>query len=245
MEGKACPLTRFGHSRDGKRGLPQIEFGLLGDAAGRPIAIRVFPGNTSDSRSFLDAVSAVREQFGVTNLTMVGDRGMITQARIDDLQDLPGMSWITALRAPQIAALAADDGPLQMSLFDTQDFAEITDPRYPGERLICCRNPALAAQRAAKRESLLAATEEELGKIKASVQAGRVKEADKIGVKVGKVINKRKVGKHFITDIADGRLEFQRDQEKIDAEAELDGIYVTGSASWCYVTGCGCECVGA
>jgi hypothetical protein len=137
-------------------------------------------------------------------------------------QALPGAGWITALRAPSIAALARDDGPLQMSLFDDQNFAEITDARYPGERLICCRNPALAAQR----ESLLEATEEELGKIRASVQAGRVKDAVKIGVKVGKVINKRKVGKHFIADIADGRLEFRRDQEKIHAEAALDGIYV-------------------
>lgn len=226
MEGKACPLTRFGHSRDGKRGLPQIEFGLLGDAAGRPIAIRVFAGNTSDSRSFLDAVSAVREQFGLTNLTMVGDRGMITQARIDDLQDLPGMSWITALRAPQIAALAADDGPLQMSLFDTQNFAQITDPRYPGERLVCCRNPALAEERTRKREALLASTEQNLHKLAAAVATGRLRGADKIGVRLGKFINKHKVGKHFITTITDNTFTYRRDQEKIAAEAALDGIYV-------------------
>ena len=146
--------------------------------------------------------------------------------RVRQLKALPGAGWITALRAPSIAALARDDGPLQMSLSGDQNFAEITDARYPGERLICCRNPALAAQRAAKRESLLAATEEELDKIRASVQAGRLKDADKIGIKVGKVINKRKVGKHFITSIADGQLEFRRDQEKIGAEAALDGIYV-------------------
>ena len=146
--------------------------------------------------------------------------------RIRQLKALPGAGWITALRAPQVAALARDDGPLQMSLFDDQNFAEITDARYPGERLVCCRNPALAAQRAAKRESLLHATETELEKIAAQVAAGRLKEADKIGVKVGKVIDTRKVGKHFITDIADGRLSWRRDQGKIDAEAELDGIYV-------------------
>ena len=165
MEGKSCPLSKFGYSRDGKRGLPQIEFGLLGDAECRPIAVRVFDGNISDSQSFREAISTVRDQFGLTNLTMVGDRGMITQARIADLKDLPGMDWITALRAPAIAALAADDGPLQMSLFDTQNFAQITDPRYPGERLVCCRNPALAEERGRKREALLAATEQNLDKL--------------------------------------------------------------------------------
>src|SRR3974390_1490645 len=195
-------------------------------AARPPGAGRVFAGNTSDSVAFGEIIPVVRDKFGLDEVILAGDRGSVTKARIRELKALPGAGWIPALRAPSIAALARDDGPLQMSLFDQQDFAEISDSRYPGERLICCRNPALAAQRAAKRESLLAATEEELGTIRASVQAGRVKDADKIGVKVGKVINKRKVGKHFITDIADGRLEFRRDQEKIDAEAALDGIYV-------------------
>jgi hypothetical protein len=226
MEGKCCPLTKFGYSRDGKRGLPQIEFGLLGDAEGRPIAVRVFDGNTSDSRSFIDAISMVRDQFGLTNLTMVGDRGMITQARIADLKDLPGMDWITALRAPAIAALAADDGPLQMSLFDTQNFAQITDPRYPGERLVCCRNPALADERGRKREALLAATEQNLDKIVAAVTAGRLHGADDIGVKLGKIINKHKVGKHFITTITDNTFTYRRDEDRITAEAALDGIYV-------------------
>ena len=226
MEGKSCPLTKFGYSRDGKRGLPQIEFGLLGDADGRPIAVRVFDGNTSDSRSFIEAVSAVREQFGLTNLTMVGDRGMITQARIADLKDLPGMDWITALRAPAIAALAADDGPLQMSLFDTQNFAQITDPRYPGERLVCCRNPALAEERGRKRQALLAATEQNLDKLVAAVNGGRLRGADQIGVKLGKIINKHKVGKHFITAVTDNALTYHRDHDKIAAEAALDGIYV-------------------
>lgn len=226
MEGKSCPLTKFGHSRDKKKGLPQIEFGLLGDTEGRPIAIRVFDGNTSDSKSFIDAISVVREQFGLTNLTMVGDRGMITQARIADLKALPGMSWITALRAPAIAALAADDGPLQMSLFDTQNFAQITDPRYPGERLVCCRNPALAEERARKREELLAATEQHLDKIVAAVTKGRLHGADKIGIKLGKIINKHKVGKHFITAITDDTFSYRRNDDKITTEAALDGIYV-------------------
>ena len=226
LEGHSCPLGAFGHSRDGKKSREQIEFGMLTNQAGIPVAIRVFSGNTSDSVAFGEIILVVRDKFGLDDVIMVGDRGSVTKVRIGELKALPGAGWITALRAPQVAALARDDGPLQMSLFDDQNFAEITDPRYPGERLICCRNPALAAQRAAKRQSLLEATEKELGKIAAQVAAGRLKDADKIGVKVGKIINKRKVGKHFITDISDGRLSWRRDQEKIDAEAELDGIYI-------------------
>lgn len=226
MEGHCCELTKFGYSRDGKRGLPHIEFGLLGDAAGRPIAVRVFEGNTSDSRSFLDAISAVRDQFGLQNLTMVGDRGMITNTRVEDLKALPGMDWITALRAPAVAALAADEGPLQRSLFDTQNFAEITHHDFPGERLVCCRNPALADERARKRDTLLQATEQNLNTIAASVTAGRLRGADQIGIRVGKVINKHKVGKHFITTITDDTFTYHRDEGKIAAEAALDGIYV-------------------
>ncbi len=226
MEGKSCELARFGYSRDGKRGLPQIEFGLLGDAAGRPVAVRVFEGNISDSRAFLEAISAVRDHFGLQDVTMVGDRGMITKARIDDLRSLPGMDWITALRAPAVAALAADDGPLQMSLFDAQNFAQITDPRYPGERLVCCRNPALADERARKRDALIRATEQKLDTIAASVAAGRLRGADQIGIKIGKAINTHKVGKHFITTITDDTFTYHRDDARIAAEAALDGIYV-------------------
>jgi hypothetical protein len=226
LEGRSCPLGAFGHSRDGKKSREQIEFGMVTSRAGIPVAVRVFAGNTSDSVAFGEIIPVVRGAFGLDEVIMVGDRGSVTKVRISQLKALPGAGWITALRAPSIAALARDDGPLQMSLFDDQNFAEITDARYPGERLICCRNPALAAQRAARRESLLAATEEELGTIRASVRAGRLKDADKIGIRVGKVINKRKVGKHFIISIADGQLEFRRDQQKIDAEAALDGIYV-------------------
>jgi hypothetical protein len=226
MEGHCCELTKFGYSRDGKRGLPQIEFGLLGDAAGRPVAVRMFEGNTSDSRSFLDAISAVRDQFGLQNVTMVGDRGMITNARVEDLKALPGMDWITALRAPAVAALARQGGPLQMSLFDTQNFAEITHRDFPGERLVCCRNPALADERASKRDTLLRATEQNLDKIVTSVTAGRLRGADQIGIRVGKVINKHKVGKHFTTTIADEDFAYHRDGDKIATEAALDGIYV-------------------
>ena len=226
LEGHSCPLGAFGHSRDGKKSREQIEFGLVTSRAGIPVAVRVFAGNTSDSVAFGEIIPVVRDKFGLGEVILVGDRGSVTQVRIRQLKVLPGAGWITALRAPSIAALASDDGPLQMSLFDTCNFAEITDARYPGERLICCRNPALAAQRAAKRQSLLEATGKELEKIAAQVTAGRLKDPDKIGVKVGKVINKRKVGKHFITDIADGRFEFRRDEGKIAAEAELDGIYV-------------------
>jgi hypothetical protein len=226
VEGTCCELAAFGHSRDGKRGRRQIEYGLLTDWAGRPVAVEVFAGNTSDPESFKTAITRVRGDFGIERLIMVGDRGMITGTRIDDLRKLPGMDWITALKAPAIAKLAADGGPLQMSLFDTHNFAEITHPDYPGERLICCHNPVLEADRARTRAELLADTEAELTKIKASAEAGRLKDPDKIGIRVGKVIDKRKVGKHFLLDIGPGRLSWRRDQDKIAAEAALDGIYV-------------------
>jgi hypothetical protein len=226
VEGSKCELAAFGHSRDGKRGRRQVEYGLLTDRQGRPVAVEVFAGNTSDPESFKTAIVRVRKDFGIDRLIMVGDRGMITGTRIDDLRKLDGMDWITALKAPAIAKLAADGGPLQMSLFDTQNFAEISHPDYPGERLVCCHNPVLAADRARTREELLANTERDLGKIKASVAAGRLKDPDKIGIRVGKVINKRKVAKHFTTDIAEGRFSYRRDEEKIAAEAAFDGIYV-------------------
>ena len=226
LEGRCCELGAFGYSRDKKRGLKQIEYGLLTDDAGRPVAIKVFSGNTSDTKAFIEAVDMVTGKFGLTELVMVGDRGMITNARIAELRDCPGMDWITALRAPAIAALASDDGPLQMSLFDTQNFAEITHPDYPGERLICCRNPALAEQRARKRRELIAATDTELDKIAARVAAGRLTGQDDIGVAVGKVINKYKVAKHFILDITDTSLSYRHDPERIRIEADLDGIYV-------------------
>ncbi len=226
VEGSCCGLAAFGHSRDGKRGRRQIEYGLLTDPEGRPVAIEVFAGNTSGPISFNTAITRVRDDFGISSLIMVGDRGMITGTRIADLRELPGMDWITSLRAPAIAALARDDGPLQMSLSDTQDLAEIEHPDYPGERLICCRNPVLAAERARKREALLAATEKDLDKIAASARAGRLRDPGKIGERAGRVIGKHKMARHFITEITGTSFTCHRHQEQIAAEAALDGIYV-------------------
>ena len=226
VEGSACPLAARGYSRDGRKGTLQIEYGLLTDRVGRPVAIRVFPGNTADPAAFIEAVEVVRTKFGIGELTLVGDRGMITSARIEVLKELGGLSWITCLRAPAIKTLAAADGPLQMSLFDAQDLAEITHPDYPGERLIACRNPALAQLRAAKRESMLTATEALLNKITIRAQEGKLAGADGIGVAVGKVIDKYKMAKHLTCQITDTSLTVSRDQAGIAAEAALDGIYV-------------------
>jgi hypothetical protein len=226
VEGSHCELAARGYSRDNKKGTLQIEYGLLTDPEGRPVAIRVFPGNTADPAAFIEAVEVVRTKFGLSRLTLVGDRGMITSARIAALGELGGLSWITALRAPAIATLAAADGPLQLSLFDRQDLAEITHPDYPAERLIACRNPYLATERARKREALLAATETALAPITAAVSAGRLTGADQIGIKVGKVINKYKMAKHFDTAITDTSLAITRRDAQIAAEAALDGLYV-------------------
>ena len=226
VEGSQCELAAFGHSRDGKRGRRQIEYGLLTDPHGRPVAVEVFAGNTSGPISFKTAITRVRGDFGISSLIMVGDRGMITGTRIADLRELPGMDWITSLRAPAVAALARDDGPLQMSLSGAQDLAEIEHPGYPGERLVCCHNPVLAAERARKREALLAATETDLEKITAAAAAGRCKGAGAIGERAGKVIGKHKVAKHFITEITSTSFTYRRDTGQIAAEAALDGIYV-------------------
>jgi len=233
LEGSHCPLAARGYSRDGKKGKLQIEYGLLTDPAGRPVAVRVFDGSTADPAAFTTIVTVTREKFGLEKMVMVGDRGMITSARIaalnqpeDDGTAPSPYGWITALRAPAIKKLAADDGPLQLSLFDEQDLAEITSDDFPGERLICCRNPVLAAERARKREDLLAATEKLLAPVAARVQAGRLTAAAKIGVEVGKVINKYKAGKHFHVAITDDSLTVTRKRAQIDEEAALDGIYV-------------------
>ena len=226
VEGRHCELAAYGYSRDGKRGKPQIEYGLLTDKDGRPVAVRVFAGNTADPKAFPEAVTAVRGNFGLQQMIMVGDRGMITSARIKDLRELEGMAWITCLRHPAIKKLMAGDGPLQLSLFDEQDLAEISSPDFPGERLIACRNPFEAAKRVRTREALLQATEADLGAIAARVAAGRIKDPDKIGVAAGKIVNKRKVAKHFLLDIGEGRITWRRDQASITAEALTDGIYV-------------------
>src|ERR1700687_4413385 len=230
VTGRCCELAARGYSRDGKKGCEQIEYGILTDVEGRPVAVRVAPGNTADPTAFGQIVTAVKDSFTLDNLVLVGDRGMITSARITALRELgedgTDFGWITALRAPQVAKLAADDGPLQMSLFDQHDLAEIAHPDYPGERLIACRQPLLAVERARKRVELLAATEKLLGPIIARVAAGRLSGADAIGVAVGRVINKYKVGKHFHHTITDTHLTVERRHDQIAAEAALDGIYV-------------------
>jgi hypothetical protein len=233
LEGRCCPLAARGYSRDGKKGKLQIEYGLLTDPEGRPVAVRVFPGNTGDPAAFTGIVQVVREKSGLAQMVMVGDRGMITSARIAALNRLEDgtarpdpYGWITALRAPAIKKLMAQDGPLQLSLFDEQDLAEITSPDFPGERLIACRNPVLAADRARKREDLLQATEKLLAPIAARAAAGRLAGAAAIGVEAGKVISKYKTGKHFDLTITDTSLTVTRRQDRIDAEAALDGFYV-------------------
>ena len=233
VTGRCCELAARGYSRDGKKGCEQIEYGVLTDPAGRPVAVRVFAGSTADPVAFTEIVTVIRHTLGIARLVLVGDRGMITSARIDALRELnedpdtaTDFGWITALRAPAIAKLAAEDGPLQMSLFDTQDLAEITHPDYPGERLIACRNHALAIERARKRSELLAATSKELARIRDRVESGTLAGAGKIGIAVGKAIGKYKMGKHFHTTITDTGFTFDRDQAGINAEAELDGIYV-------------------
>ena len=226
VTGRRCPLAAYGYSRDARRDHPQITYGLLTDPAGRPVAVRVFPGNTADPTAFAEIPGLLRETFGLSEVVVVGDRGMLTTARIDALKALGGFGWVTALRAPQVAALAAEDGPLQLSLFDEQNLAEITHPDYPGERLIACRNPALADERARKRAALLAATEAGLAKVAAAVQAGRLADPAKIGIRVGRVAGKHKMAKHFRLDIGPGRFAFARDTEAIDAEAALDGLYL-------------------
>jgi hypothetical protein len=228
LEGTHCPLGSRGYSRDGKKGKVQIEYGLLTDPEGRPVAIRVFEGNTGDPTAFTEIAGVVKGTFGLRKMVMVGDRGMITSARIEALKALDeDYAWITALRAPAIRKLMADDGPLQLSLFDEQDLAEITSEEdFPGERLIACRNPALAEERARKREALLAATEKLLAPVIARVAAGRLAGQAEIGKKTGEVTGKYKMAKHFEVTITDTSLAVQRKQKAIEDEARLDGIYV-------------------
>ncbi|MDQ2812727.1 MAG: IS1634 family transposase [Actinomycetota bacterium] len=227
LEGSHCPLGARGYSRDGKKGKVQIEYGLLTDPEGRPVAIRVLEGNAGDPAAFTEIAGVVKNAFGLKRMVMVGDRGMITSARIQALRELDGdYAWITALRAPAIRKLMADDGPLQLSLFDEQDLAEITSPDFPGERLIACRNPALAEERARKREDLLAATEKLLAPLIARVAAGRLAGAAEIGKKTGEILNKYKMAKHLDVTITDTSLAIQRKQDQIADEARLDGIYV-------------------
>jgi hypothetical protein len=240
FEGRTCPPGLIGHARDGVRGRLQIVYGVLTTAGGIPVAVQVFQGNTGDPATLASQVTKLRQRFGLTHIAVVGDRGMLTKARIrDDLRPAE-LDWVTALRGPAIAALMAG-GAIQPSLSGEQDMAEITSPDYPGERLIACYNPFLAAERARKRGELLAATEAELEKIAAATQRARrpLRGQDAIALAVGKVINKKKVAKHFITGITDDGLAWRRDEQKIAGEAALDGIYVIRTSLPAGVLGAG------
>ncbi len=227
MEGAHCPLAARGYSRDHKSGKAQIEYGLMTDAQGCPVSIEVFPGNTADPSAFVSAVEAVRTRFKLERVVLVGDRGMITSARIAALRGLGGISWITCLRAPAIRLLA-EQGAIQLSLFDEQHLCELTHPDYPDERLVACRNPALADERARKRSELLGATEAELQKVAAAVRRERrpLRGKDAIALRVGKVVNRYKMAKHFEIAIEEDSFSFSRREQEIAAEAALDGIYV-------------------
>lgn len=225
FEGTTCPLAKRGYNRDGKHGLLQVNYGLLTDARGCPVAVSVHEGNTADSQTLLPEVQRLRQDFGLEHLVMVGDRGMISQKAIDEIRQTDGIGWITALKSASIRALV-EQGQLQLGLFDERNLLELSSPDYPGERLVACRNPQLATLRARTREELLAATELNLQKIKASVDAGRLAGQDAIGLRVGKLVNQYKVAKHFQLDIGDTTFAFQRHHDRIAAEAALDGIYI-------------------
>ncbi len=227
FEGRTCPIAKIGHARDGVKGRLQIIYGLLCSTAGTPVAIEVFDGNTGDPKTLATQIDKLKKRFGLTQVCLVGDRGMLTSARIESELRPAQLDWITALRAPQIKALVEADA-LQLSLFDEQNLIEITHPDYPGERLVCCRNPILAEQRTRTRVDLLAATEEELEKIAAATGRARrpLRGRDKIGMRVGKIINHYKMAKHFTIEITDEALTFSRKADQINAEAALDGIYV-------------------
>ena len=226
-EGHCCPLARFGHDRDGKKGRPIIVYGLMTDGDGRPVAVEVYPGDTGDARTVPDQAEKLRDRFKLSRLVLVGDRGMLTETQIEKLKAYPGLGWISALRSRAIRDLV-ESGSLQMSLFDQRDLAEIHSPEFPSERLVACFNPLLAEERGRKREALLKATEKDLRRIAKEVGRRTQKPLgkDEIGKKVGKVMNRFKMGKHFKLTIEEGRFSFVRNEEGIHREKILDGIYV-------------------
>jgi hypothetical protein len=229
FEGRSCPLAALGHSRDKKKGKLQIVFGLLCNAEGCPVAVEVYEGNTSDPTTLTDQIEKVRTRFGLSRVVFVGDRGMLTSARIrEELAPVEGLDWVSALRSEQIRKLGKDQGPLQRSLFDETDLAEIQHPDFPGERLIACLNPLLAAERARKREDLLQATERELEKVATATRREKraLRGQDQIGLRVGKVLGRFKMAKHFEITITHTAFTYRRKQEAIEAEAALDGLYV-------------------
>ena len=225
FEGSTCALAKRGYSRDGRPGTLQVNYGLLTDPRGCPVAVSVHEGNTADSTTFMPAVQKLRKDFGIERMVMVGDRGMVSQKAIDEMRQTDGIGWITALKSASIRALV-EQGQLQMDLFDERNLLELSSPDYPGERLVACRNEALAKLRAHKREDLLAATERNLDKIKARVDAGKIKGQDLIGVRVGRIVNQYKVAKHFELSIAQAALSWARKQDSIASEAALDGVYI-------------------
>jgi len=225
FEGVTCPLAALGHNRDGKKGKLQVNYGLLTDTQGIPVAVSVFKGNTGDPKTLLPQVDQVRKEFRLDRFVLVGDRGMITQKQVDALRQLDGIDWVAALRPEAIRKLL-EGGALQLGLFDERNLFELTHPDFPAERLVACRNPELAQRRAHKRTSLLEATAQELEKVRRMVERGRLRGQDHIGVRVGKVVNKYKVAKHFQLSIEDARFDFAIDRDKVAAEAALDGIYV-------------------
>ena len=225
FEGSHCPLAKLGYSRDGKRGTLQVNYGLLTDERGCPVAVSVHAGNTSDSTTFMPEVKRLREQFGIKRMVMVGDRGMISQKAIDEMSKEDDVAWITALRSSSIRTLVAQ-GHVQMGLFDERNLLEISSPDFPGERLVACRNPELAKLRVHTGDDLLVATERSLQMIKVRVEAGKLVGQDKIGVAAGKVVNQYKVAKHFELLIADDSFTFTRKADSIAAEAALDGLYI-------------------
>jgi hypothetical protein len=226
-EGRTCPLACYGHNRDGKKGLPIIVYGLLTDAEGRPVALDVYPGNTGDPTTIPDQIEKLRQRFALRRVVLMGDRGMLTQTRIDTLRQYPGLGWISALRSEALRELVVA-GAVSRSLFDQVDLAEITTPDFPGERLIACYNPLLADRRAGKRERLLQATERGLGKLATEVQrrTAHPLTAVAISLKAGKILGRHKMAKHFQLHIADGSFQWTRDTASIDREKQLDGIYV-------------------
>jgi transposase len=226
-EGRTCPLARYGHDRDGKKGRPIIVYGLLTDAQGRPVAVEVYPGNTGDPTTVPDQVDKLRARFGLSRVVLAGDRGMLTQTQIEHLKEHPGLGWISCLRSGAIRQLI-DDGRLSQSLFDERNLAEISSPEFPGERLIACYNPLLADQRRQRREELLAATERDLKRLAAEVARRTKKPLGKaaIALKAGKIIGRYKMAKHFDLAIEDGVFQYRRDEASIERERQLDGIYV-------------------
>jgi hypothetical protein len=225
FEGSTCPLARMGHDRDGKRNKLQVNYGLLTDSRGCPVAVSVFEGNSADSQTLLPQAKRLKNEFAIDTMVLVGDRGMISQKAIDELRDTHALSWITALKSVQIRALR-DDGTLQLGLFDERNLFELTHPEFPGERLVACRNRELAELRARKREALLEATSAELAKVRSMVEKKRLRGRDKIGLRVGRVVNRYKVAKHFELQIEDERFAFHIRKDQVAAEASLDGIYI-------------------